>query len=211
MNTDKAITYTTVGLFIGLVIVSFVLSYDALQHLATEHGKPGWRGYIWPFLIDGGLVIFSLAVVWQSKRKYSTMKAWCLVGLFTVATVYFNIVYAIGGTVGSRTIDVLIAVAAPVVLFFSFETLMRMLRQSVQSKTEQTLEPVVMSEPVQEGDKLDNLDEVKLSKVDERRQVVLSKLSEGLSEDDIAADLGVSTRTIKRDKEKLLNGNGKGV
>jgi hypothetical protein len=47
------------------------------------------------------------------------------------------------------------------------------------------------------------LNEARQTKVNERRQGVLSLLSEGLSEDDIAAHYGVSVRTIRRDIEAL--------
>lgn len=46
---------------------------------------------------------------------------------------------------------------------------------------------------------LDKANEAKLSKVAERRQEVLSLVNEGLSPDDIAGQMGVSLRTIKRD------------
>lgn len=52
---------------------------------------------------------------------------------------------------------------------------------------------------------LDKANEVKLSRVTERRQEVLSLLQSGLSPDDISGQMGVSVRTIKRD---ILSLNG---
>lgn len=57
-------------------------------------------------------------------------------------------------------------------------------------------------------DHLSKANEAKLSKVAERRQEVLSLVNEGLSPDDIAGQMGVSLRTIKRDIT-ALNGQVK--
>ena len=50
---------------------------------------------------------------------------------------------------------------------------------------------------------LDKANEAKADKVSDRRAAVLSLVNEGLSADDIADNLGVSLRTIKRDIQSL--------
>lgn len=123
----KAITFFTVALFSIIAILAFILSFSALQITAHNNGKAGLLAYAWPLLIDGGLIIFSLAVVYKSLRQESARLQWAMVGLFTVATVGFNVFQA-----SNALVTVLVAASAPIVLFLTFETLMGMIRAGVQ-------------------------------------------------------------------------------
>jgi hypothetical protein len=124
---QKTITVVTIALFSLLVIFSLVLSFNGLQQTALNNGKADWQSVFWPFLIDGGLVIFSLAVVYKSLRNEPTRLQWCMVVLFTIATVAFNIFQD-----AHPTVQLFVLGSAPVVLFLTFETLMGMVRAGVQ-------------------------------------------------------------------------------
>jgi hypothetical protein len=92
-------------------------------------------------LIDASLIVFSLAVVNAHLHTESTARQWALVALYTVATIAFNILHA-----PPTPLARVVAVIAPLSLFFSFETLMRMLKNSVTRATVQgaTVPPVTV-------------------------------------------------------------------
>ena len=123
----KPITRITIALFCILSIFALVLSYTSLQTTAHNNGKGIVASYMWPLLIDGGLIIFSLAVVYKSLRNERAIVQWFAVVLFTVATVLFNVFQE------SHTVTrYFVLGSAPVVLFATFETLMSMIRGRVK-------------------------------------------------------------------------------
>lgn len=116
------------GWLVGLLaIAAFVLSYNALYHVALENSIPDDLAYIWPLLVDFALVVFSLAVLRASLLGERTVWPWALVLLFTVTTVAFNLIHA-----PSNRISQVVAAVAPVALFLSFETLMGMVKNGVK-------------------------------------------------------------------------------
>jgi hypothetical protein len=80
-------------------------------------------------LIDASLIVFSLAVVNAHLLSESTWKQWSLVGIYTVATIGFNVAHAPAGLQAQ-----IVAAIAPVSLFFSFELLMGQLKNTVKRK-----------------------------------------------------------------------------
>ena len=131
-NGDNKIQRWTVALFSVLVVLSFALSYDALHQIAQLNGKSDWRSWLWPLLIDGALIIFSLYIVYSIRRGIGqTRRYWWLVGVFTGLTILFNVLSGVQH-IGLR---VVVAAIPPIVLFCAFETLMSMLRATaVQSE-----------------------------------------------------------------------------
>lgn len=106
----------TVGL---TMLLSFYLSYESLWHYAANSGKEGQAARLWPLIIDVPVVGFSVLTVLLALLGKS---AWLLrlgVAGATGATVYFNYRYAVQA--GN---DWLVAVAAPVMYFASFEALL---------------------------------------------------------------------------------------
>jgi len=120
----SAITALLVAL---LALGALVLSYNALRGVATAYGLSGWQSYIWPLLLDFALVVFSLAVVRNALLREKTLWPWTLVGLYTAATIAFNILHAPATPVAR-----VVAVVAPLSLFLSFETLMAQLKSEVR-------------------------------------------------------------------------------
>lgn len=222
MTTKIAkLTSWLVGILAG---IAFILSYDALQAVAGTNGIGGWRSYAWPLLIDASLVVFSLAVVRNSLRGERTAWPWILVGLYTMATLVFNIVHAPGHLTAWA-----VAVVAPLSLFLSFETLMGQLKAEVKrSAIVQSLEDLSAEVSkvhtrrsnlaaqvdrliVQRNELKADINETKRAnvtdmnlarqvKIDQRRETVGQMLKAGQAEQDIAEAVGVSLRTIKRDK-----------
>lgn len=222
------ITRTTTTLFVLLAVLAFALSYTTLQVTAANNGKPGWASYGWPLLIDGGLVIFSLAVVYKSLRGESARVQWASVGVFTVATVLFNVLQE---THPITTVFVL--AAAPVVLFMTFETLMGIIRSNVAgsasegqpeavkgnvAKTQPT--PVQLKkresvQPVQFPD--DNSVATTPDSLTTRQKRLVQFVQDGqTNKSEIARLLGAARTTVYGDIKKLkaqgvLSENGKGL
>jgi hypothetical protein len=245
--THKIISTITALLVFLVALGSFALSYSALQDMAIRNGITGWLSYIWPLLIDFSLIVFSLAVVNAYLHSEKTWKQWSLVGIYTIATIGFNVAHAPNNLQAQ-----IVAAIAPVSLFFSFEILMAQLKNTVKrsdivksvkelydnmTKLEQGVSDKnieydkLISNKQTEIDRLTqqiddkrtelkqlkdidksrsviDLQQAKRDKIAERQEQVLSLYKEGLSENDIAYQLGVSLRTIQRDIV-ALNGNAK--
>lgn len=124
---QRAINYSSAFLVFLLAVGAFVLSYSALYDVAAAYGLPPKLAWIWPLLVDFALIVFSLAVVRASSQGESTWWPWALVGLFTVATIAFNLIHS-----RPEYVAWLVAIVPPVALILSFETLMAMLRGSAK-------------------------------------------------------------------------------
>ena len=126
-NRITTVISTITAILVFLVALgSFALSYNALQDMALKNGITGWLIYVWPLLIDFSLIVFSLAVVTAYLFSESTWKQWSLVGIYTIATIGFNVAHAPNSLQAQ-----IVASIAPVSLFFSFELLMSQLKNSV--------------------------------------------------------------------------------
>ena len=137
MNTTKIIAWLTAITVAIIAVLSFTLSYAALYEMALSNGYPAVLAYIWPLLIDAPLVVFSLATVNAYLHNESTTKQWSLVGIYTLLTIFFNALHAptIGDVIPVSVAPILpliVAIIAPVSLFFSFEMLMQQLKNSVK-------------------------------------------------------------------------------
>ncbi len=170
MTTSKptqTINYLTAALVFALATGAFVLSYSNLYDTALAYGLPPRLAWIWPLLVDFALVVFSLAVVRASLQSERTWWPWCLVGVYTIATIAFNILHAGGDAYGppasaANLTAQVVAVVAPVSLFLSFETLMSMLKSGVRKNgVVQSIEEITAKLAELEGlyrDRVDNLE-----------------------------------------------------
>lgn len=119
-----------------ITLGGFILSYRALYELSQKY-ITGWPAYIWPLLIDLALVVFSVAVLRSYLLRESARWPWLLVGLFTLATMAFNLAHADKELIAivlfswSIPLKYLVAIVPPVALVLSFETLTAMLRNNV--------------------------------------------------------------------------------
>ena len=190
---SKLITITTSCLVLLIALISFVLSYHALQGVAQAHGLGGWLSYLWPLLIDFSLVVFSLCVVTAHFHGESTWRQWSLVGLSTVATCAYNYLHAPDNLIAHS-----VAVVPPIMLFFSFELLMMQLKNSVKRNTNvQRL-----------TEQVSTLRQVVDNPVQVRRQQVAAMIESGNTQKAIAGELGVSLSTVRGDI-KAISSNGK--
>ena len=136
MNKQLKIIQWATALLVAIVAtIAFVLSYNALWDTALSSPViPDDLAWLWPLILDLSLVTFSLLVVNAKLQNESTRWGWTLVGVYTMATVIFNIVHASPELVQEyqTIVNWTIAVMAPIGLFFAFESLMGQLGRTVK-------------------------------------------------------------------------------
>jgi hypothetical protein len=103
-----------------LAAAAFTLSYDALHHLAlNSRVRPG-LAWLWPVVIDGTIVVALLTVLAAKRAAIRAAYPWVLAGLFSAASVAFNIAHA-----PDRPVAQLVFAMAPVALVLTTHLLMQ--------------------------------------------------------------------------------------
>lgn len=121
-----------ISIITGLLVLfvaggAFFLSFEALRDLANQVGIEARMAWLYPIIIDGAIIIFSLSVLRASLNREKHLYPWVLVGGFTVLSVLLNVVHA--------NMDLLarfLAAIPPVALLLSFELLMGQIRAIVE-------------------------------------------------------------------------------
>ena len=133
MNTDdhtmvSKISWLSSIMVGGLALVSFSLSFEALKELAVqEQVVPEKLGYLFPLMVDGAIVVFSLCALRASLRKEPAMTLRMLVVFATAGSVLFNMMH-----VGDSWLARCLAATPPVLLFLSFESLMHSIQKEME-------------------------------------------------------------------------------
>ncbi|GIK39535.1 MAG: hypothetical protein BroJett011_33680 [Chloroflexota bacterium] len=122
MNTRtrivNSLTTTVAGMVFLIGAGAFVLSYDALYATGQSNGIPTPKAWIWPLLVDGPLVVFTLALLIAQIMRQS-IRLWAgLVILYTLATIGFNLSHAQSTPLGWT-----VAIVAPLGLLLTTEAL----------------------------------------------------------------------------------------
>ena len=171
-----------------LALACFILSYDALKKLAVEQeAVPEALGWVFPIVVDGAIIVFSLAVLEFSLRRKSANILRLLVLLVTLGSVFFNISHVHSDKLLSK----ILAGTPPVLLFASFEVLMLLIKDQVElNQSEQSQREAEAAEKV--------LDKA------ERQKIVAQLHEEGLTAQEMMQQIpNVSLRTIQRDIGEL--------
>jgi hypothetical protein len=79
---------------IVLAAAAFTLSYDALHQLALDSRVRPALAWLWPVVIDGTIVVALLTVLAAKRASTRAGYPWALAGLFSAASVAFNIAHA---------------------------------------------------------------------------------------------------------------------
>ncbi len=103
-----------------LAAAAFTLSYDALHQLALDSRVRPGLAWMWPVVIDGTIVVALLTVLAAKRAAASTGYPWALAGLFSAASVAFNIAHA-----PDRPVARLVFAMAPVALVLTTHLLMQ--------------------------------------------------------------------------------------
>jgi hypothetical protein len=103
-----------------LAAAAFTLSYDALHQLALDSRVRPALAWLWPVVIDGTIVVALLTVLAAKRAATRAGYPWLLVGLFSAASVAFNIAHA-----PDRPVAQLVFAMAPVALVLTTHLLMQ--------------------------------------------------------------------------------------
>jgi hypothetical protein len=128
----KWISTITAGLVATLALLAFILSYNALQHTAQQHGIPWPLSLLWPLLLDFAMVVFSLAILRANLRQELARYPWALVILFSSLAVLGNILDVATLGLNPTIISAGVRALAPIALVLAFELLMSMIRAEVK-------------------------------------------------------------------------------
>lgn len=135
-NTDplhiKTISMITAAMVAALAAMAFILSFSSLQHTAHRHGIPGLLSYLWPLLLDGAMIVFSLAILRANLRQESARYPWALVILFASLAVLGNVLDVANLGLPVPVISAGVRALAPIALVLAFELLMSMTRAEVK-------------------------------------------------------------------------------
>jgi hypothetical protein len=105
---------------IVLAAAAFTLSYDALHQLALDSRVRPALAWLWPVVIDGTIIVALLTVLAAKRAATRTAYPWALAGLFSAASVAFNIAHA-----PDRPVAQLVFAMAPVALVLTTHLLMQ--------------------------------------------------------------------------------------
>jgi hypothetical protein len=105
---------------IVLAAAAFTLSYDALHQLALDSRVRPALAWLWPVVIDGTIVVALLTVLAAKRATTRAAYPWALAGLFSAASVAFNIAHA-----PDRPVAQLVFAMAPIALVLTTHLLMQ--------------------------------------------------------------------------------------
>jgi hypothetical protein len=103
-----------------LAAAAFTLSYDALHQLALDSRVRPALAWLWPVVIDGTIVVALLTVLAAKRAATRPGYPWTLAGLFSLASVAFNIAHA-----PDRPVAQLVFAMAPIALVLTTHLLMQ--------------------------------------------------------------------------------------
>jgi hypothetical protein len=115
--------WTYRGSAVGVLVLAtaaFTLSYDALHQLALDSRVRPALAWLWPVVIDGTIVVALLTVLAANRAAARAGYPWALAGLFSAASVAFNIAHA-----PDRPVAQLVFAMAPVALVLTTHLLMQ--------------------------------------------------------------------------------------
>ncbi len=134
---DQGLSIFSLLLVLLLAAGAFALSYAGLKDLASKNGVDPGLVWIWPLILDGAIVVFSVCAFRAGLCGESIAYPMFLVVLSTLASIAFNVLHAPipdDATFWSKAalIPRIMASIPPLALFLSFEVMIRQLQSQVQ-------------------------------------------------------------------------------
>lgn len=208
-KTSRSVTFIstlTVVLVTLLGLASFTLSFEALWHFAHESGALSQeRAWLFPLVVDGAILVFSISALRSSIVGDDTRWAMSLVVFSTLASVVFNIAHAPRGVMPA-----LIGATPPVLLFLSFESLLRQINSTLGGREFSLCQllPVVKRKPapkpraapaqVTATSEPAPSSDIRQEELQSRKGHALELLSSGMSKRETARQSGLGIATIRR-------------
>lgn len=192
-SSTKRIAQLTGALTLLLALFSFVLSFNSLTELADEHDVS--IPFLFPFLVEFGVVIFSLNALYRSLNGESAKWQWALIIGSSLLAGSFNIVHA-----KPEFISRLIAAMPSLFLVLSFETFLQQVKYSTKrNETVQSLEVLqrnFANQQVKIAARLEQMKATLRQKFAIERDKLQSEIAE-LSEQSAKLDANVSRKNAE--------------
>lgn len=125
MKSSYFISWLTGILTLALALFSFVLSFNALTDLAAKHGVS--IPWLFPFLVEFGVVIFSLNALYRSLNGERAAWQWLLIIGSSLIAGTFNVLHADPDPVSKS-----MAAMPSLFLLLSFETFLGQVKHAVK-------------------------------------------------------------------------------
>ncbi|MFC1974768.1 DUF2637 domain-containing protein [Chloroflexota bacterium] len=173
MNT-KTIAWITGSLTLLMALFSFVLSFNALTDLATQHGVS--IPPLFPLVVEAGVVTFSLNALYRSLNGESARWQWALIIGSSLLAGSFNVAHA-QTDILSRTM----AAMPSLFLLLSFETFIGQIKHVVKrSNTIDSLEQLTdeLNTKRQELDELIKAKQTELNRLNNEADQVNSSIEQ---------------------------------
>jgi hypothetical protein len=166
-----------ISLFTALLVLflagsAFFLSFESLRDLAVQIGVAEEIAWLYPAIIDGAIIVFSLSVLRANLTRERTVYPWVLVSVFTLLSVVLNIIHA-----QQELLAQFLAAIPPIALFLSFELLLAQLKETaVRLEAHNSLDEIVREIRKKESE----LDEIVMerSKMIENLEGEIGRLAE---------------------------------
>lgn len=126
MNSQKFISWLTGILLLLIALFGFISSYLALANLATAHKFT--LPAVFPLILEGGMIVFSLAALRASLHAERAAWAWVLVVGSSVLALVFNVIHAHP----HGQLAMVMAAMPSLFLLLSFETFMSQIKAGVK-------------------------------------------------------------------------------
>jgi hypothetical protein len=127
-NAETTITVLSASTVLVLAGIAFVLSFYAVRDLAIELGSTPNLAWMYPVIIDGAIIVYSLTVLKKGLHSEKTSLDWTMIGLATAVSIGLNwahVEYSIG-------VQTVLAIVPPTVLFFTFHSFMEQVNSYVR-------------------------------------------------------------------------------
>ncbi|ANJ25726.1 DUF2637 domain-containing protein [Agromyces aureus] len=175
--------------------VSFLLSYNGLTATAPWASIPAGQAWTIPVVIDGAILVYTLAVLIKRRRGERAVLYWSLLAAFTAVSVAGNAFHAWDASAQDSTgmAGAAIAGLAPLAVLAATHTLADLIVEPAPARIAQ---PEVRSDvtPIERADAMTLSEDEPVS----REQAVVTRARAGLSQRRIAAELGMSKSTVGR-------------
>jgi len=93
--TNPVVNWATAAGVVGLAIGGFTLSFSSLRDLAIRSGVPEELAFVWPLIVDGFIVVATMAAyALKGRKRGSTVYPWFALVVFSVISVAGNAIHA---------------------------------------------------------------------------------------------------------------------
>lgn len=125
----ERLDHLTNGLLVLILLIPFVISAGALSGMAESHGIP--IPWLYPFMVDGGLLIFKAQALRASLKGRRDWYTWGMAAALTLVSVMLNVLH-VPDQVADRALGMLMAALPPVVILTTFIAVSRRVEESVK-------------------------------------------------------------------------------